>query len=57
MCSYEMGHSNKLAIKQSTYNLYEPKIYSAQISSPPQQNKARLAGQGQTFPFCPPGSS
>lgn len=42
MCSYEIGHSNNPAIKQSTYKLYQPKIYSAQISSPPQQSKALL---------------
>lgn len=53
MCSYEIGHSNNPAIKQSTYKLYQPKIYSAQISLPPQQRKACL----QTFPFCPFGLS
>lgn len=42
MCSYEIGHSNNSAIKQSAYKLYQPKIYSAQISSPPQQSKALL---------------
>ena len=43
MCSYEIGRSNNPAIKQSTYDLYQPKIYSAQISPPSlYQSKARL---------------
>ena len=42
MCSYEIGRSNNPAIKQSTYDLYQPKIYSAQISPPLYQSKARL---------------
>ena len=42
MCSYEIGHSNNPAIKQSAYKLYQPKIYSAQISPPPHQSKALL---------------
>lgn len=29
MCSYEIGHSNNPAIKQSTYKLYQPKMFSA----------------------------
>lgn len=41
MCSYELGHSNNPAIKQSTYKLYQPKIYSAQTFPPlPQHSKA-----------------
>lgn len=54
MCSYEIGHSNNPAIKQSTYKWYQPKIYSAQISSPspPQQSKALLQrDKGKPFLF------